>query len=77
MSGLMGSVVSGMAMGTGSAVAQRAMDSMLGPREMVVKHQNQPAAQAPEESLVLRMASWAYAHAWRGLRRLHVPNSRR
>eukprot|EP00798_Chlamydomonas_sp_ICE-L_P019088 gene19088-25689_t len=50
MSGLMGSVVSGMAMGTGSAVAHRAVDSMMGPRETVVRHEGQepaPAAAAP------------------------------
>mmetsp|Transcript_4781 Transcript_4781/g.10200 ORF Transcript_4781/g.10200 Transcript_4781/m.10200 type:complete len:172 (-) Transcript_4781:279-794(-) len=44
MSGLMGSVATGMAMGTGSAVAHRAVDSMMGPREMTVVHENQPAA---------------------------------
>jgi hypothetical protein len=47
-SGLMGSVVTGMAMGTGSAVAHRAVDSMMGPREMTIKHENEPAAAAPQ-----------------------------
>mmetsp|Transcript_28489 Transcript_28489/g.20581 ORF Transcript_28489/g.20581 Transcript_28489/m.20581 type:complete len:91 (-) Transcript_28489:156-428(-) len=31
-SGLMGSLATGMAMGTGSAIAHRAVDSMMGPR---------------------------------------------
>jgi coiled-coil-helix-coiled-coil-helix domain-containing protein 10 len=44
MSGLMGSVVSGMAMGTGSAIAHRAVDSVMGPRQMEVVHKDAPAA---------------------------------
>lgn len=42
--GLMGSVVTGMAMGTGSAVAHRAVDSMMGPRQVEHVHTNAPAA---------------------------------
>ncbi len=44
LSGIMGSVVTGMAMGTGSAIANRAVDSMLGPRQMEVVHKDAPAA---------------------------------
>ena len=33
-------------MGTGSAIAHRAVDSMMGPRETTVVHQNAPAAPA-------------------------------
>jgi hypothetical protein len=47
--GLMGSVVTGMAMGTGSAVAHRAVDSMMGPRQVEHVHANAPAA-APGQS---------------------------
>ncbi|PNH02404.1 hypothetical protein TSOC_011624 [Tetrabaena socialis] len=36
-----------MAMGTGSAVAHRAVDSMMGPRTVVHEHQEAPAAAAP------------------------------
>ncbi len=37
----------GAAMGTGSAIAHRAVDSMMGPRETTVVHQQAPAAAAP------------------------------
>lgn len=47
MSGLMGSVVTGMAMGTGSAVAHRAVDSLMGPRETRVVHEHVGEAPAP------------------------------
>jgi len=47
--GLMGSVVTGMAMGTGSAVAHRAVDSMMGPRQVEHVHTGAPAA-APASS---------------------------
>ena len=40
----MGSVVTGMAMGTGSAVAHRAVDSMMGPRQVEHVHTGAPAA---------------------------------
>jgi len=46
-SGIMGSVVSGMAMGTGSAVAHRAVDSMMGPRQVEHVHTGAPAPAAP------------------------------
>ena len=41
MSGLMGSMASGMAMGTGMAVANRAVDSVMGPRQTEVVHRNE------------------------------------
>merc|ERR1719218_138634 len=46
MSGLMGSMMSGMAMGTGMAVANRAVDAVMGPRqtEVVHRHEGAPAA---------------------------------
>merc|ERR1719491_178977 len=45
MSGLMGSMASGMAMGTGMSLASRAMDSVMGPRqtEVVHRHDDAPA----------------------------------
>lgn len=46
-SGLMGSVVTGAAMGTGSAMAHRAVDSFMGPRTVVHDHQGGPEAPAP------------------------------
>ena len=48
MSGMMGSLATGMAMGTGMAVANRAVDSVMGPRatEVVHKHEGAPAAPA-------------------------------
>lgn len=56
MSGLIGSVVQGAAMGTGSAIAHRAVDSFMGPRETRVVHEHQgapaaaPAPMSPESS---------------------------
>ncbi|KAJ9525225.1 hypothetical protein QJQ45_020759, partial [Haematococcus lacustris] len=47
MSGLMGSMVTGAAMGTGSAIAHRAVDSFMGPRETHVVHEHAPAAPSP------------------------------
>merc|ERR1712217_860952 len=46
LSGLMGSMASGMAMGTGMAVANRAVDAVMGPRqtEVVHRHDGAPAA---------------------------------
>merc|ERR1719231_1111962 len=41
MSGLMGSMASGMAMGTGMAVANRAVDAVMGPRQTEVVHRNE------------------------------------
>jgi len=47
MSGIMGSVVSGMAFGTGSALAGRALDSVMGGRQVEHVHTNAPEAAAP------------------------------
>eukprot|EP00462_Mataza_sp_D1_P004443 CAMPEP_0175102018 /NCGR_PEP_ID=MMETSP0086_2-20121207/8174_1 /TAXON_ID=136419 /ORGANISM="Unknown Unknown, Strain D1" /LENGTH=164 /DNA_ID=CAMNT_0016376723 /DNA_START=98 /DNA_END=592 /DNA_ORIENTATION=+ len=44
LSGLAGTMMSGMAFGTGSAVAHRAVDSVMGPRETVVRHEGGEAA---------------------------------
>lgn len=44
LGGIMGAVVQGAALGTGSAIAHRAVDSFMGPREMHVVHDNAPAA---------------------------------
>jgi len=49
MAGIMGSVVSGMAMGTGSQLAGRALDSIMGGRQVEHVHTNAPAAAAPGE----------------------------
>lgn len=46
MSGLMGSVATGMAMGTGMAVANRAVDSVMGPRQTEVVHKQEGGAAA-------------------------------
>ncbi|KAG1659828.1 hypothetical protein FOA52_003771 [Chlamydomonas sp. UWO 241] len=59
MSGLMGSVVSGMAMGTGSAVAHRAVDSMMGPREVNHVHQEAPGAPAAPAAAAPMMSNGA------------------
>lgn len=40
MSGLMGSMASGMATGVGMSVANRAVDSLLGPRQTEVVHKH-------------------------------------
>ena len=45
MSGLMGSVVSGMATGAGMGMGQRAIDSVMGPRQ--VEHVHTGGAPAP------------------------------
>jgi hypothetical protein len=52
--GLMGSVVTGMAMGTGSAVAHRAVDSMMGPRQVEHVHAGAPAAAPASSGTMLR-----------------------
>jgi len=46
MSGLMGSMASGMATGVGMSVANRAVDAVMGPRqtEVVHRHEGAPAA---------------------------------
>merc|ERR1719511_397547 len=48
MSGLMGSMASGMATGVGMSVANRAVDAVMGPRttEVVHRHEGAPAAPA-------------------------------
>jgi len=52
MSGLGGALMSGMAMGTGSAIAHRAIDGIAGPRHMVVEHeQKEEGAAAPMSTL--------------------------
>merc|ERR550514_629242 len=50
MSGLMGSMMSGMATGVGMSVANRAVDSVMGPRQTEVVHRHEggaPPAAAP------------------------------
>ncbi|EFJ51343.1 hypothetical protein VOLCADRAFT_103588 [Volvox carteri f. nagariensis] len=47
MSGLIGTVVQGAALGTGTAIAHRAVDAVLGPRTVVHEHQGAPAPAAP------------------------------
>merc|ERR1719453_2424604 len=49
MSGLMGSMMSGMATGVGMSVANRAVDAVMGPRrtEVVHRHEGAPASAAP------------------------------
>lgn len=46
LSGLAGTMMSGMAFGTGSAVANRAVDAVMGPRSMEVVHTNQDGSAA-------------------------------
>ncbi len=43
MSGIVGGIVQGMAFGTGSAIANRAVDSVMGPRQMEVVHKDGPS----------------------------------
>lgn len=47
MGGLMGTMVQGMAFGTGSAVANRAVDSVMGPRQVEHVHNGAEGAAAP------------------------------
>ena len=58
LAGIMGSVVSGMAMGTGSAVAHRAVDSMMGPRQVEHVHTGAPAPAAPGTPFFSRCRRW-------------------
>lgn len=52
LSGIGGSIMSGMAMGVGSSIAHRAVDSVLGPRETVVTHKQEvDRCQSHEEAL--------------------------
>ena len=46
MSGLMGSMASGMAAGTGMAIANRAVDAVMGPRQTEVVHRHEGAPPA-------------------------------
>lgn len=48
MSGIMGGIVQGMAFGTGSAVANRAVDAVMGPRQ--VEHVHSGGAPAGDEA---------------------------
>jgi hypothetical protein len=53
MSGFIGSMFHGAALGTGSAMAHRAMDSVMGPRTVVHEHQGEgsaPAAAPPSSA---------------------------
>lgn len=57
MSGLMGSMVSGMAMGTGSAIAHRAVDSFMGPRHVEYSSAPEAAPAPPMAAPVPAMAA--------------------
>jgi len=46
MSGLMGSMVSGVASGVGMGIGHRAVDAMMGPRSVEHVHTEQPGAPA-------------------------------
>mmetsp|Transcript_3412 Transcript_3412/g.10447 ORF Transcript_3412/g.10447 Transcript_3412/m.10447 type:complete len:89 (+) Transcript_3412:1556-1822(+) len=46
MSGLMGSMMSGMATGVGMSVANRAVDAVMGPRQTEVVHRHEGGAPA-------------------------------
>lgn len=45
LSGIGSTIAQGLAFGTGSAVAHRAVDSVMGPRTVVHEHQGAPAEQ--------------------------------
>mmetsp|Transcript_52045 Transcript_52045/g.82757 ORF Transcript_52045/g.82757 Transcript_52045/m.82757 type:complete len:142 (+) Transcript_52045:85-510(+) len=47
LSGLMGSMASGMATGVGMSVANRAVDAVMGPRQTEVVHRHEGAPPAP------------------------------
>ena len=67
MSGLMGSVAQGMAFGTGSAVAHRAVDSVMGPRSVEHVHTGNeaaPAAAAPAADMSSGMAKCMDEKEW-------------
>mmetsp|Transcript_10613 Transcript_10613/g.14961 ORF Transcript_10613/g.14961 Transcript_10613/m.14961 type:complete len:100 (+) Transcript_10613:132-431(+) len=53
MSGLMGSMAQGLAMGTGMSVANRAVDAVMGPRqtEVVHRHEGEPAAPVQQQPM--------------------------
>jgi hypothetical protein len=73
MSGLMGSMMSGMAAGTGMAVANRAVDAVMGPRQTAVVHRqegapapaarSQPVCQFQQDQLTQCMKSSSEASA--------------
>ena len=46
LSGMAGTIMQGMAFGTGSAIANRAVDSVMGPRQVEHVHTGAPAAGA-------------------------------
>ena len=48
MGGLVGTMMQGMAFGAGSGVAHRAVDGVMGPRQMEVTHTNVPAGAGAE-----------------------------
>jgi len=48
LSGLAGTVMQGMAFGTGSAVAHRAVDAIAGPRTMNVEHHGNEAEESQD-----------------------------
>ncbi len=52
MSGLAGSVMSGMATGVGMSIASRAVDAVMGPRETVVVHKQEAADCSKFEELL-------------------------
>jgi hypothetical protein len=69
MGGLMGTVVQGMAFGTGSAVANRAVDAVMGPRQVEHVHTNTPAAAGTHTlsaNLHKKFRLWEAAHANNG-----------
>jgi len=58
--GLLGSIVQGFMFGTGSAVANRAVDAVLGPRTIVHEHKNEEAAPAPVPPAATPAAAGAF-----------------
>ncbi len=44
MSGLAGSMMSGMATGVGMSIASRAVDAVMGPRETIVTHKQESSS---------------------------------
>lgn len=54
LSGMMGAVAQGAALGTGSAIAHRAVDAVMGPRTVVHEHQG---GAAPEAGAAAPMAA--------------------
>merc|ERR1719313_2074063 len=50
MSGLMGSMASGMATGVGFSMANRAVDAVMGPRQTEVVHRQEGAPAAPQQA---------------------------